>query len=104
MPAALMILGIRSTHHAAASPAVIDYVGVVLILLGMGAVGICFVARSAGRMGLDGDDSADGGGGGRGPECDPTPPPRLPDMDPEWWPEFERGFALDVESRLALSR
>jgi|SRR5947209_3979692 len=91
--------------HAANSTAWLGFVAPVVVLLGLIFGAGPFWVWAVRRWRLGGDDSDDGdGNGGGGQRRRPTPPTGPPDAEPAWWPEFERQFAIYVETRLTRSR
>ena len=99
--AAVVLRGIGVAEHPAGSARSPGYVSILLLLV-LVAICVLFLWQAVRRSdgGPDDSDESDAGGGGWG-RGGPTPPCPPPDVDPAWWPEFEREFAAYVNGHLA---
>jgi hypothetical protein len=98
--AVIMLMDVGHAAHAPRSGGLLDYVW-LLVPIGF-AVSCVWLAWWSSRRFTGGaedwnDGDSGGGGWGRGPR--PKTPP--PNSDPEWWPEFERQFAVYLQGHRA---
>lgn len=101
----LTLATVASAKHAMGVPAWIEtIVAIWLLCLALVAViGLVIWRLCVGDGGNDESDDEGGGGGGGGGGRKRTPPRGSPGNEPEWWPEFEREFAIYVTNRLAVA-
>jgi hypothetical protein len=95
-----------ASHHAlaghpstAAAPVLIIFLAPLVVSVAIWIWQFVYFARRFNKPDNDGDGGGGAGGGGSGGEGPPRPPMPQPDLEPEWWPEFERQFQEHVKSR-----